>query len=286
MQSGSLIFWISQQLRRRRINRQITSTERTLRGAASTQRAVLLSALADLHHELGDDRAAAGCLGTAVDCCLALGHLESAAALCRKMLANFPNVVRAHGTLGFLLMARGSYREAELELARYLKASQDDGTASYAAERVRMTAPAFPALEERILLGRLLRHAGNQAAAAWVEEMVVPEMSAVEQRKQLANLLRRSVRAQALRPDNLPATVRLDDDHIGELPLLDTSLVRTDAPPAGGLSLSPKPWAEDTDLPWMETSLPEQPVFAIEDRRAEDSSAKRSGSKKRRSRAA
>jgi len=260
MSSGSLLARIPQLLRRRSLARQVARTEQALLTAEAAQRAVLLTTLSDLHLQLGDDRTAAGCLGTAIDSCLAVGHLESAASLCRKMLGTFPGVVRAHGTLGFLLLARGSYRQAEWELAQYLKATREDGTASYAAERLRMTAPAFPALEERIMLGRLLRQAGSIAAAEAVEEMVVPDHGPAESRRLLATLLRRSVRAHLLRPGDAPATVRLDDadeavhgEH--DLPLLDTSVVRGAEARSGTkpLALIGEDW---DDLPFMDTALP------------------------------
>ena len=261
MQPGSLLARIPQLLRRRRLQKEVARTEQALLTAEAAQRAVLLSTLSDAHRELGDERTAAGCLGTAIDSCLAVGHLESAAALCRKMLSVFPSVVRAHGTLGFLLLARGSYRQAEWELAQYLKASRDDGTASYAAERLRMTAPAFPSLEERIMIGRLLRQAGNVAAAECVEEMAVPERCPTESRKMLAALLRRSVRAHLMRPTDAPATVRLDDADEPvraptDLPMLDTTVVRGAERPAGAkppVALIGEDW---DDLPFMDTTLP------------------------------
>jgi hypothetical protein len=292
MQAVSFLARIPQLFRGRRLRRQIGELELELLTAEATQRAVLLTHLSDLHAELGDERAAAGCLGTAIDSCLAVGHLESAAALCRKMLTAFPSVVRAHGTLGFLLMARGSYREAEWELARYLKASREDGTASYAVERLRMTAPAFAMLEARLILGRLLRQVGSTSAADHIEQLNVPEMSAPEQRRHLASLLRRSVRAHLMRPGDAPATVRLDHDehpdHDGaELPLLDTSVLRSVQAPARTAPAAPLLGEDWDDLPWMDTALPNE-LSGAEPEAAEPTPARAAGAKRgrRRSRAA
>jgi hypothetical protein len=245
------------------LRRQVARIERALLSTEGGERAVLLSRLCDLHLELEDQRTAASCLGAAIDACLTAGHLESAASLCRKMLGHFPGVVRAHGTLGFLLLSRGNHREAERELAHYLGASLNDGTAGYAAERIRMTAPAFPEAEARILLERLLRHAGNIAAADEIAGLPDRDLTAPAQRRLLSTLLRRSVRAHLLRPGDEPATISLggrepfgEDAAAHALPLLDTSILRGTASRAAAAEAAVVKRDDCDDLPWMDTTLP------------------------------
>ena len=250
-------------LRRRRLNGRARQLEQALPGAELVELPGLYEELGDVYLELGNP-AAAGTIGSAIDACLAIGRLESAATLCTRMIEAVPDVIRAHGTLAVLLLARGSYRDAERELAHYLRLSRKDGTASYASERLQVAAHAFPELEARILMGRMLRKIGHVAAAEEIEEMEVAPLTRVAQRRLLASQLGRSMRPQRLRSDAPPAltlhrreTMTSADE---ELPLLDTSILRGTHAPTPEEQREPEvPQELQKDLPWLDVSLTDRP---------------------------
>jgi hypothetical protein len=197
--------------------------EQTLARAEPTDRPTILHEMGDLHAERGDRRTAVRCFGAAIDALLADERFDAAAAMCRKVLHLYPDTVRAHGTLGILLLTRGFTREAEHELTRYVEAALSAGGAAYAVERLRMTGEVIPDPHRRRLVASLL-------ASLRTNEELAPATGPAR-RPQVAALLRRPVTAQrvdthAARPS--AATARADELDSGDLPWLDVSL-RVDA---------------------------------------------------------
>lgn len=253
-------------LHRRALLRHLKAAEHELHAAEPGQHSILLDRLGDLHLELGDRREALAYFGGAVDASLSAGHLDSAAALCRKMVTLFPDVVRAHGTLGLLLLARGSIRQAEWELVQYVKAARREGTAGYARDRLRMLVRAYSDHSARILLARLLREMGDPGIAREIEDSMDPDLSETSQRRLLASMLRRTVLPHMLRPANMAEAYswELDSDApdpavegapVVELPVMDTALSRASAARTQPVVRPPTA----TDLPWLDITLPDPP---------------------------
>jgi len=252
-------------LQRRVVLRHLKAAENELHAAEPGQHSILLDRLGDLHLELGERRGALAYFGGAVDASLSAGHLDSAAALCRKMVTLFPDVVRAHGTLGLLLLARGSIRQAEWELVQYVKAARREGTAAYARDRLRMLVRAYSDHSARVLLARLLREMDDAGVAREIEDDVDPDLSQQAQRRLLASMLRRTVRPQMRRPASLAEAYswELDSDAPDpvieetavELPVMDTTVTRGGRKRAQPVVHAPSA----SDLPWLDITLPDPP---------------------------
>lgn len=216
-------------LQRRTLLARLRDAEAALSGARREHQRVLLNEMGDLHLELGDVHTALACYGSAIDASLDVGHLDSAATLCRRAVKRCPQVVRMHGTLGCLLLARGLLRDAERELSCYVEAARREGTAGFARERLAMLSRAFVDRESRLLLARLLRQVGDAVTAAEIEQSPDPDLTPERQRKLVATLLRRAVQPRLTGSNSIePApSWRPDLPHDDDLPFLDTTVLRT-----------------------------------------------------------
>ena len=113
----------------------------------------------------GDTTRALSFYGRAVDAYLEIGHFDPAAALCRKMIALKPDVVRARCTLAFLSLGKGFTADAEREITEYVQAAQRSRGEELASERLRMMATVTDDPDGRLLIATLLQELGDAEGA-------------------------------------------------------------------------------------------------------------------------
>jgi predicted Zn-dependent protease len=106
--------------------------------------------------------------GRAIDGYIEAGRSRAAEALCRKVVADYPHVVRARRTLTLLALGRGDFQEAEELMARYAEAARENGDLDVLRAALRTMAAvgeAGPVLNQA---ARELRSMGDEKGAALV----------------------------------------------------------------------------------------------------------------------
>ncbi len=162
-------------------------------------RAPLFNRLGDLYLKAADERQAIKAFGMAVDTYLENGHFDPAAALCRRMIALSPNIVRARCTLAFLSLSKGLVADAETEIEGYVRAARKSGTDELAVARLRMMADATDDHEIRLALGTQLADLGDVQGsdavfgAVYAERNGLRSLPQEDQRERWARLLRTTI---------------------------------------------------------------------------------------------
>lgn len=121
---------------------------------------------ADAAVEAGDAALAKRCLGEAIDDCLHAGRYDAAGALCRRLLALDPEVVRVRCTLAFLAIQKGDAAEVAREVEAYVRAAQRSGTHKYAIPRLHLMGRASTDPAVRLCLADALAELGDERAAS------------------------------------------------------------------------------------------------------------------------
>ena len=145
---GEMLHWLRRILPRGReggrLDAQLAALEAEARLATWPARAELHNRAADLCAAAGDRDRAQAHLGRAIDAFLEAGALESAAAMCRKLIRLSPEVVRAHCTLAFLSVRDGRMEDAGRAIADYVTATRRTRTEHFAVPRLRMLGDCVP----------------------------------------------------------------------------------------------------------------------------------------------
>jgi predicted Zn-dependent protease len=108
---------------------------------------------------------ALGLYGRAIDGYIEAGRSRAAEALCRKVVADYPHVVRARRTLTLLALGRGDFQEAEELMARYAEVAREKGDLEVLRAALRTMAAvgeAGPVLDQA---ARELRSMGDEKGA-------------------------------------------------------------------------------------------------------------------------
>ncbi|HSM07840.1 MAG TPA: hypothetical protein VLA33_02350 [Gemmatimonadota bacterium] len=159
---------------RERLEEDLAQLEETAETTGSLVfKAMKLKQAGERAAEAGDEQRAKDFLGRAVDAYLGTGYYDSAAAICRRLIELYPDVVRARGTLAFLALAEGLEHsqfdgladDARREIGLYVKAAKSKDNDEYAAERLRIMAEATDQEAIRELIGEYLMELGDTAGA-------------------------------------------------------------------------------------------------------------------------
>jgi tetratricopeptide (TPR) repeat protein len=106
--------------------------------------------------------------GRAIDGYIEAGRSRAAEALCRKVVADYPSVVRARRTLALLALGRGDFQDAEKLMARYAEVARENGDLDVLRVSLRTMAAvgeAGPVLDQA---ARELRAMGDDRGAELV----------------------------------------------------------------------------------------------------------------------
>lgn len=103
--------------------------------------------------------------GRAVDAYLRAGYTGPAAAMCRKILRNSPESVRAHCTLACLAAHGRHFVEVEREVRSFVEASRRNRTERLTIPRLRLLAEAVEDAEVRRWLAEQLLELGDELGA-------------------------------------------------------------------------------------------------------------------------
>jgi tetratricopeptide (TPR) repeat protein len=185
----------------------LAELEAQVTGAARDYQATILARAADRCVSAGDDDRALGYFGRAIDAYLEFGYFDVAAALCRRVIELFPQVVRTRCTLAFLSLGRGLphlpfndlLQDARREIGDYVHAARRAGLEELAAERLFLMADSTDSPEIRELIGECLRELGAAARADSVfgtvnaERNDIPLPPLEDQRIRWARALRVSI---------------------------------------------------------------------------------------------
>lgn len=207
---------------------RVQALQEEIARTAGSRRAALYNELADLHMSAGEPRQAMAALGGGIDAYLQEPNLEQAAALCRKLLRLFPGAVRAHGTLGVLLLERGLFADGADELARYVYAARISGTQNRAIARLRAVASVMEEESGLTVIARHLEELGDAQGAHRIRTAPPREVAVLTRwrHEEIGRVLQRPLRDQAPRTREVPVPAMAGD----AVPRSECVLPARDAP--------------------------------------------------------
>lgn len=162
MRHSRLFTWIhSLRARARELDvlRQLRDLESRARSASVAFRPHYLVRAAQLAAATNRTDQALTLYGRAIDGYLEAGRARAAEALCRKILSEYPQVVRARRTLALLSLGRGDHEEADRLIREYAEAARKHGDAAALGGSLRMMARIAGA-------GPVLRRAASELRAS------------------------------------------------------------------------------------------------------------------------
>ncbi|MFL5386219.1 MAG: hypothetical protein ACJ8GN_27195 [Longimicrobiaceae bacterium] len=185
------------------LKRKLQAIEASAAGAASD------SVCGRLFNRAGDLCVAAGAVhralvyyGHAVDAYLEAGYTGPAAAMCRKILRNSPEAVRAHCTLACLAAHGRQFDEVESEVRRFVEASRRTRTERLTIPRLRLMAEAVKDPGVKRWLAAQLHELGDELGGRRVLASIdAPRDGTPGERA--ATQWEKLVRAAAADPDDL-----------------------------------------------------------------------------------
>ncbi|MDQ3556243.1 MAG: hypothetical protein M3409_05645 [Gemmatimonadota bacterium] len=160
------------------LQQQLADTEREVAAAPPASRAALLNRAGDLCLQEGATAAAHGYYGRAIDAYLEARSFGPAAAMCRKLIKSYPDVVRARCTLACLSVGNGQFGDAEQELLDYVAATRRTRTERFAIPRLRLLAELAQDPQVRRTIGRLLVELGDTRRGERVVAAAAPHGAA------------------------------------------------------------------------------------------------------------
>lgn len=123
-------------------------------------------------NQAGDICAAAGQMGfaleyygRAIDAMIQSDRFDAAAAVCKKVVRLYPEVVRAHCTLAWIAIANGFSAEARNHASVYVDAAKRAGRENLALNQIRRMSAAAENDQLRMSLGELLMALGDDQTA-------------------------------------------------------------------------------------------------------------------------
>lgn len=184
------------------LNRKLQALEAAAASAGDSESGRLFNRAGDLCVAAGAVRRALVYYGRAVDAYLEAGYTGPAAAMCRKILRNSPEAVRAHCTLACLAAHGRHFDEVESEVRYFVEASRRTRTERLTIPRLRLMAQAVRDPEVKRWLAAQLHELGDELGGRRVlasidapREGAPAELAASEWEK--------LVRAAAADPDEL-----------------------------------------------------------------------------------
>jgi tetratricopeptide (TPR) repeat protein len=149
-------------------SRELEELEERAQTASLSFRPHYLVRAAQIAVSMDRHEQALGLYGRAIDGYIEAGRSRAAEALCRKVVADYPHVVRARRTLTLLALGRGDFQEAEELMARYAEVAREKGDLEVLRAALRTMAAvgeAGPVLDQA---ARELRSMGDEKGAALV----------------------------------------------------------------------------------------------------------------------
>lgn len=119
-----------------------------------------------------NDASALVYFGRAIDNYLESGYFDATAALCRRVIRLYPEVVRARCTLAFLSIGRRNLGDAVQEITEYTMAAKRSHTELYAIPRLRLMAQATPDANVLRCIGLALNDLGDSEGREQVQERI------------------------------------------------------------------------------------------------------------------
>lgn len=122
------------------MSREIQELESRASSASVAFRPQYLARAAELAAGINRREEALRLFGSAIDGYLEAGRARAAEVLCRRVLSEYPQVVRARRTLALLALGRGDYHDADRLIHEYAEAARKYGDAAVLARSLRMMA--------------------------------------------------------------------------------------------------------------------------------------------------
>ncbi|MFL5538412.1 MAG: hypothetical protein ACJ8J0_05440 [Longimicrobiaceae bacterium] len=184
------------------LNRKLQAIEASAASAGDSVCARLFNRAGDLCVAAGAMHRALVYYGRAVDGYLEAGYTGPAAAMCRKILRNSPEAVRAHCTLACLAAHGHHLDEVESEVRSFVAASRRTRTERLTIPRLRLMAEAVKDVGIKRWLAAQLHELGDELGGRRVLASIdVPRDDTPAERA--ATQWEKLVRAAAADPDEL-----------------------------------------------------------------------------------
>jgi hypothetical protein len=145
--------------------RELEELEARARTASLSFRPHYLVRAAQIAVSMDRHEQALALYGQAIDGYIEGGRSRAAEALCRKVVTDYPNVVRARRTLALLALGRGDFADAESLMASYAAVAREKGDRDVLRASLRTMAAvgeAGPVLDQA---ARELRAMGDEKGA-------------------------------------------------------------------------------------------------------------------------
>ena len=146
----------------RGVRDEVRGLEAKAARAAPAFQAQYLSRAGDLSASAGDRGRALDLWGRAIDSYLDNARPDAAAAACRKVILNVPEVVRARRTLALLSIGHGRTDEAVTQIREYVKAARRAGQTDLAIKQLRIMEGAAPDENVMEVIRGLLAELGSR----------------------------------------------------------------------------------------------------------------------------
>jgi hypothetical protein len=184
------------------LNRKLQELEESAANAGESACGRLYNRAGDLCVEGGVLHRALVYYGRAVDAYLEAGYTGPAAAMCRKILRNSPEAVRAHCTLACLAAHGHHFEEVESEVRRFVELSRRTRTERLTIPRLRLMAEAVKDPAVKRWLAAQLHELGDELGGRRVLASIdAPRDDTPAERA--ATQWEKLVRAAAADPDEL-----------------------------------------------------------------------------------
>lgn len=143
----------------------IQELERHAENATTDRKGQYYNRAADLCYREGEYARSLFNYGKAVQSYMESGHFEAAPAVCRRMIARSPEVVRARATLAIISLGKGHLDDARRELDDYVRAAETAHQEHLAARRLRVIGDATGEAGVRYDVAEYLLRLGDELGA-------------------------------------------------------------------------------------------------------------------------
>lgn len=147
---------------RSEVEAEVRELEARARHASRPYQAQYLSRAADLRHSIGDTEEALELWGRAIDAYRDVARPDAAAAACRRVIQNVPDVVRARRTLALLSIGHGHVEEAVRQTEEYVQAARRAGRLDLAVKQLQLMARSSESDAYRDRVIALLAELGDE----------------------------------------------------------------------------------------------------------------------------
>lgn len=161
--------------RDRPLHERLAELERQSEEASLAYRSQYLNRAGDICMQAGERKRALRYWGQAIDAYLNVARPEAAAALCRKVIRQAPEVVRARRTLALLAIGQGHLSDAIEQVEGYVRAAEEVGRRELCVKQLRLMGEATWSTRFRRRIAELLQELGDAKGAAYVARALPAE---------------------------------------------------------------------------------------------------------------